>query len=1060
MKKKLKRFFVFCSAFAFVSAFTEKNAGAEIINSRNYAEYTLENGIEIFVLEDFSSAKINLELQARAGISAQSKENTGFFTLYSRLFRYGENENDTIKNLSSECSADSSRYRISVSPSQFEEKLEEIRNHAFFPHFSDSAIEKEYSAMKNEVLVYSETPASFLNSAIDSRVFSSAPWKQDSGIYPSLFAGKTNDEVRSVLKNIAEYWYTTENTSIFISGCIKKEDALESCRKIFASVNPSFRSLKAEPAKAGGKQRKFVLCSPDFSESLTQIVVQFASLNMSQADLAGAAFSENRSSMKKMLLKQRNLSLREAEFINAEAAHKNGSSRLIIQALMEEPANKKVSLAEQAELFVLKMKEGISQTSDDEFISAKKTISENFARISSGSKVFMDYLSQFRAVEDFSTESEKSLSVAERLLSKEKIVHSLNTDEIKKICQNEEPFVFVLLNTKTYRKNRKSFDKEKYVYVDSKNGFWYSDELSKKLEQQKTDEKNKTRTENAMNALNSLLPFYKDEAENTENGNAKNENAENGKNSPGNHSEISAGKKILTNHFIEENRSSIKQIHLENGIPVTVKRTETTGNILIMLSLKLGKFSFKENPGFEKVITQAFANNIQKEILKYRAENILESEPEILSETFNDYTAVTLECAKEDAGISLSCISNALIFGEILPYEADSYVYSVRTQKRLYNASAENQMTYRAMRWLFTKGIIRNVFDTESDVLENTEYREIASAYPSLLDSNLYSIVIVGNIDWEYLLEPLKNTFGLLSPQKDGIRPEKLEKIDFPEKQTVRAKIRHTFTTDIKAEDAGPMPAILVPTTNFSDPAQFWLESPLPEGYSDKISGSGSSSGTSGEDSSETENRTGGTKHNPRKDEIIYDAIMFRFREFLEEKTASEVKLFQRTKEIPSAAFTFMKAKSISEAERLFRESANEFIGKLKEEIKSDAELQEKDVNHQTEAANIEDSPELQEKDESLQNTDRKRRKTDSETKNADSEIRKIKDSWIMNALKGTDGNRGTAILVRNGNENPFQYLDDYTIILNASDEEIISVAEKYLVPEPKLKIFSEDSEK
>lgn len=1044
MKKDLKRFFVFCSAFAFFSAFPEKNAGAEIINSRNYAEYTLENGTEIFVLEDFSSAKINLELQVRAGISAQTKENTGFFTLYSRLFKYGENENGTIRNLLSECGADSSRYRISVSPSQFEETLLELKKHAFSPYFSDSAVEKEYSAMKSEVLSFSETPASFLNSAIDSRVFSSAPWKQDSGIYPSLFTGKTNDEVRSVLKNIAEYWYTTENTSIFISGCIKKEDALESCRNIFASVKPSFRSLKAEPAKAGGKQRKFVLCSPDFSESLTQIVVQFASLNMPQADLAGAAFSENRSSMKKMLLKQKNLSLREAGFINAEAAHKNGSSRLIIQVLMEEPFNKKVSLADQAELFISKMKEGISQTSDDEFISAKKTVSENFARISSGSEVFMDYLSQFRAVEDFSTESEKSLSVAERLLSKEKIVHSLNTDEIKKICQNEEPFVFVLLNTKTYRKNRKAFDKEKYIYVDSKNASWFSDELSKKLEQQETDEKNKTQTENAMNALSSLLPFYKYEAENAENEsrnkNSENENAENGKNSPENHSETAAEKKILTNHFIEENRSSIKQIHLENGIPVTVKRTETTGNILIMLSLKLGKFSFKENPGFEKVITQAFANNIQKEISKYRAENILESEPEILSETFNDYTAVTLECAKEDAGISLSCISNALIFGEILPYEADSYVYSVRTQKRLYNASAENQMTYRAMRWLFTKGIIRNVFDTESDVLENTEYREIASAYPSLLDSNLYSIVIVGNIDWEYLLEPLKNTFALLSPQKDGIRPELLEKIDFPEKQTVISKIRHTFTTDIKAEDAGPMPAILIPTTDFSDPAQFWLESPLPKGYSDKVSASSSASGTSGENSKEKENFTSGSKHNPRKDEIIYDAVMFRFREFLEDKTASEVRLFQRTKEIPSAAFTFMKAKSISEAERLFRESVNEFIGKLKEEIKSDAENRKKD--------------------ESLQDTESEIQKTDSEIKTAESEIRKIKDSWIMNALKGTGENRGTAILIRNGNENPFQYLDDYTIILNASFEEIVSVAEKYLVPEPKLRIFSEDSEK
>lgn len=1022
MKNKLKRILVFCSLSAMLSA---ESRSAEIINSRNYAEYTLENGTEIFVLEDFSSARINIELQVRAGISAQSKENTGFFTLYSRLFRYGENGNDTLKNISSECSADASRYRISVSPSQFEETLLELKKRAFSPYFSDSAIEKEYSEMKNEVLAFSGTPASFLNSAIDSRVFSSAPWKQDSGIYPSLFTGKTNDEVRSVLKNIAEYWYTTENTSLFISGCVKKEDALESCRNIFGNAKPSFRSLKAEPAKAGGKQRKFVLCSPEFSESLTQIVVQFASLNMSQADLAGTAFSEDKSSMKKTLLKQRNLSLREADFINAEAAHKNGSSRLIIQALMEEPFNKKVSIAEQTELFVSKMKEGISGTGDDEFIPAKKKISENFARISGNSKVFMDYLSQFRAVEDFSDESEKSLSVAGRLLSKENLVHNLDTDEIKKICRNEEPFVFVLLNTKTYRKNKKAFDKEKYVYVDSRNASWFSDELSKNLENLETNKENKN--ENKTDGFSSLLPFYKDRTVNTENGNrnknSENKNAESGnaadgKNIPGNYSEAAAEEKILTNHFIEENRSSIKQIRLENGIPVTVKRTETTGNILIMLSLKLGKFSFKENPGFEKVITRAFANNIQKEISRYRAENILESEPEILSETFNSYTAVTLECAKEDAGISLSCISNALIFGEILPYEADSYVYSVRTQKRLYNASAENQMTYRAMRWLFTKGVIRDVFDTESDVLENTEYREIASAYPSLLDSNLYSIVIVGNIDWEYLLEPLKNTFGLLSPQKDGIRPESLEKIDFPEKQTVRAKIRHTFTTDIKAEDAGPMPAVLVPTTDFSDPAQFWLESPLPCGYLNPAS---------------------------REEEIIYDAIMFRFREFLEEKialeksesgteAASEVRLFKRTEEIPAASFTFVKAKSQGETERIFRKSVNEFLSELSESKESPGN------------------------DENYTNNTNDTKETDKAEETGRNEIQKIKESWIMNALKGTGENRGTAILVRNGNANPFQYLDDYTIILNAEKEKIISVAEKYLVPDPKLKIYSEDS--
>ena len=47
-----------------------RTVGSErIVNRNNYGEYTLSNGIEIFVLEDFSVATINIELSFRAGIS-------------------------------------------------------------------------------------------------------------------------------------------------------------------------------------------------------------------------------------------------------------------------------------------------------------------------------------------------------------------------------------------------------------------------------------------------------------------------------------------------------------------------------------------------------------------------------------------------------------------------------------------------------------------------------------------------------------------------------------------------------------------------------------------------------------------------------------------------------------------------------------------------------------------------------------------------------------------------------------------------------------------------------
>ena len=54
----------------------------------NYEEFTLENGLQLYVLEDFSSAPVRIEYTVHAGISSSSQNNTGFFSLYSRLFKY------------------------------------------------------------------------------------------------------------------------------------------------------------------------------------------------------------------------------------------------------------------------------------------------------------------------------------------------------------------------------------------------------------------------------------------------------------------------------------------------------------------------------------------------------------------------------------------------------------------------------------------------------------------------------------------------------------------------------------------------------------------------------------------------------------------------------------------------------------------------------------------------------------------------------------------------------------------------------------------------------------
>ena len=898
----------------------------------SYSEYTLENGTSVFVLEDFSSATIHIEYAVKAGISSQNKDTTGFFTLYSRLFKYAAPENSAgLPALSAECNADSSRYRMTVSPAQFSSAMTYLSKAAFNPVFTDNSLSKELSSLKAEVQQQAQFPSTFINSGIDSRVFSAAPWKHDSGVYPAIFTRTTVEQARSILRGISQNWYTPQNSAVFITGSIKKQDALKVAKETFGAYREASFSEHIIPVKAGGEKHKFVLVSKDFSSEITQAVVQFTSLSMTQCDISAAAYNADGSSVKKLLLKQRNLAIRDGEYIHAAAAHKSGSSRLIFQTIMEKPVNKKVTLADQAELLISKIKEGVKNTGSDEYAAAKKTISESFSAVTSNPVSYMDYLSQFWATEQLNGNgTQGSTRLSERMENRPRDVAAENIKNIQQPVDSEQPFVFILLNDDVYRKNRQSFKKLGYEEITVKNSAWYTREFSS-AEEELADGQD-----------------YEAEEEQPD--------------------------------FISRNRNSIKTFTLENGIPVTVKNTSSTSNVLILVAIDGGTLYSPRTNGFEKVKTNAFASNVQKEINKYRINQVLESEPEVLSETFASYSAITVECAKEDAAICLKCISDALIFGEIAPAEADSYVYTVQTQKRLYNASAVNQLYYQGIRFLYEDKAYRAAFDSENDILQDTQYADILAAYPQFLDAALYSLVIVGNIDEDYLKEPLKNTFGLLSKKNEGGVLHLPKTPDFPENRSISVKLRHLFYTDVKAEDAGPMPAILIPTTNFSDPVQYWLKAPPPES----------------------------------SNSVLFDALVWRLAEILEENAdgvCSGIKIAPQTREVQGAAVTFLTADHTSKVFELFEKSAGELLERLSGSV-------------------------------------------------AEEEVQAVRSSWILNALQKTAENRGTAILIRNGGKNPAQYLDDYQMVMQASEEEYRLCAEAFIPKTAPLRLYSADAKK
>ena len=845
MKKIILAIFLAFSAFLY--------AESNFLNEYNYAEYTLENGMQIFVLEDFSSAPVQVEFSVHAGISAQNPATTGFFPLYTRLFKYGAEKNSFLQNLTSECSADSSNYRISVSQELVPSTFETLARCAFSPFFAEKDILREYSALKNEIMQYAPTPAAFINTAIDSRIFSETPWKLDSGIYPQIFTKSTAAEIRSILSRIGKFWYTPQNSAIFVSGPVKKEEIYALAEKTFGSYKPAASFALPEKVTATGKTRKFIMHDLQFSEDMSQIVIEYTGLNFNQASLAAVAYNEDSSTLKKSLCAEHILNIRGPEYINVSSTRHNGCARLIFQTLLEQNLRSPV---EQAETFIEAIKKSPETTDSSEYQAARKILHDNFRKTTANSTNFINSLAYFWAIDPLLPgNDEKEILLAQKLLSQPEKITSTDENSLKTSFENETPFIFVLVNTKNFKKYKSDYKRLGYEEINSENGSWFTQELYK-------------------NALKEISAEKKE----IEQQKAKSESAR--------------------NIFLEENRNSLKTIELSNGIPVIVKTNRMTNGVSILVSIDGGSLADKNRPGFQNVMANAIASNIRKEIIKYKTQQIISGNPAVYAETSFSDSKIIVECEKEDIPLCIRSISDALIFGEITPAEADSYVYSAQTQKRLSGASPLNQMTFRAIKYFYDSNFIRNIFDTEKEILQKTSYNDILAEYPKFLDASLYSIVIAGNTDSEAVRYILEESLGILAAQttrNDSRRKESVPKPDFPAKtRKINLKIRHLFYTDVKAEDAGPMPAVLVPTKNFADPVQYWFKAPEADS----------------------------------EEAVIFDALILRLSENLN-NAGAETKIFLPAKDFRCGGITFLNVEHTNYIEETYKKTLSEFVKKL-----------------------------------------------------------------------------------------------------------------------------------
>ena len=813
--------------------------------------FTLQNGLTVFVIPDKSNALVSVELVNRAGFSAQNQSTCGFFSMLARLHEFQMKDYLELHNGKWQCNSDSTKISLLISAEELEDCLEILSDQLSGAVFSDKEIKTVHDQMKKESTEYSQSTSGFINSSIDSRVFHEQPWKHDSGIYPSLFSSYSVSQIRTILSNISAGYYTPDGSALFISGNIDAKSIGELCESNLGSWKPGSKpqkSVQSEKTEDKDGQRKFVIVSDQFSKELTQIVVQYTSMNMNQCDLAAAAMNQDESVYKTAFASNPVTAIRSTDYIAATTAHKNGTSRLILQALMEEPyffsrpegPLKQVTAAEQGDTFIEILKSKTEFTRK-EFINSQNMILEKHSVTSGNGRAMSSLLTDYWPYAKWTTPEDFYKGFQDITYG----ILNVTENEVLHHLRNEEPFLFLLVNKEKYEKQKKDFLERGYEKIDEKNSSWWKNDLlakKAKAEKKHSVELDKTKDGIVIRSRPSEI-FYANSIKN------------------------------------------IKEKKLSNGIPVTVKENKGSQTVCISTAISGGMLA---SPVKEK--------NLRSILVSAAAKN--SHIGNVTSETLETVSYITCEVLKDNLEQTLDAISNALIYGEITPVQADRLFADESYSTLMKNADLGTQMRNNVFAYLLRDTNPGQIFRDYDNKYNSASYQSLLSGYTEFLDASLYSIVICGDVSYKEAFSAAEKSFGRLKAQNER------KKWTFPElkwkNRQRNIQLRHLYSSDLPPELAPKESPLLVPTKEFLDPVQLYFKAP-----------------------------------DTSRDIMLFNALLMELASRIDKETESYCISYDATKNIPAGYIHGNKIKKADTFFKIYEEKRNELLEELEDKEKS-----------------------------------------------------------------------------------------------------------------------------
>lgn len=236
----MKKVFLLLSVFLVLSgpaAFSEPTAVPGLYR------YVLDNGLELFVLENPSAPLAYIEIAIRGGGIAQTPESAGVFHFYEHMMFKGNSKYRTAAEVSSayldlgvpswngSTGSEYVNYYFTVPSDRLKEGLEFWSYAIREPLLDPGEIESEKGVVISEITGNYSEPRSIFAAGIDRRLFPKYPWRRDPGGSVDAIRGVTAEKLRAMQRT----YYIPNNAALFVGGDVRADTVYQLVKEVYGS---------------------------------------------------------------------------------------------------------------------------------------------------------------------------------------------------------------------------------------------------------------------------------------------------------------------------------------------------------------------------------------------------------------------------------------------------------------------------------------------------------------------------------------------------------------------------------------------------------------------------------------------------------------------------------------------------------------------------------------------------------------------------------------------------------------------------------------------------------